>query len=67
MGKIAKTQKNQLLSSNEKMALAHNIMEQMELAGARDRDGFDVLMIVAHLLFPGQAVDLIIYNPVKSS
>jgi hypothetical protein len=53
------------LSHNEKLEVVAKIMGQMELAGARGYDGFDILMVVAHLLFPGQAVDLRVCNLVR--
>lgn len=46
------------LSKDEKLALATKIMGHLELAKARATDGYDVLMMVAHLLFPGQVVTL---------
>jgi hypothetical protein len=53
------------LTHDEKLALATKIMGQMELAGARGKDGYDVIMICAHLLFPGSAVDLKWCNPIR--
>lgn len=47
-----------VLTHDEKLALVTKIMGQMELAGARGNDGFDILMIITHLLFPGQIINL---------
>lgn len=46
------------LSKDEKLVLATKIVNHVELSKATATDGYDVLMIVAHLLFPGQTVNL---------
>ncbi len=56
---------NKVLSYDEKLALATKIMGQIELARPRDEDGFDVIIIITHLLFPGHAVNLRICNPIQ--
>jgi hypothetical protein len=48
------------LSKDEKLALTTKIVGHLELAKAGKTDGYDVLMLVAHLLFPGQKVALIV-------
>jgi len=53
------------LSKDEKLALVTKIMGHLELAGAKDSDGLDVIMIIAHLLIPGRSIDLRICNPVR--
>lgn len=46
------------LTKDDKLALATKIVGHLDLAKARAEDGDDVLMITAHLLFPGRTVEL---------
>jgi hypothetical protein len=46
------------LTKDEKLALAMKVVGHFELAGTSSTDGYDVLMMVAHLLFPGHAIKL---------
>jgi hypothetical protein len=46
------------ITKDEKLALATKIVGHLELARARATDGYDVLMIVGQLLFPGRVVTL---------
>lgn len=49
---------NQGLSKDEKLALAIKLSGQIDCAKAEKLDVYDVLIILAHLIFPGRAVNL---------
>jgi len=46
------------LTKDEKLALAMKIQGQIDLAKIRTLDIYDVLMILAHLTFSGQNINL---------
>ena len=46
------------LTKDEKLVLAAKIIGYLDLSGAMATDGYDVLMLVGHLLFPGRSVTL---------
>lgn len=62
---------NKVLTCDEKLVVATKIIGQMELAGAREKDAYDILAIAAQLFFSGRLVKLTVsdmadyFNPKK--
>jgi hypothetical protein len=49
---------SQGLSKDDKMALAANLLSQIDLVKAKKVDIYDVLIVLAHLSFPGREITL---------
>jgi hypothetical protein len=48
--------KTKVLNHDEKLALSKFIKDKLDSANAGKSDAYDILMIVAHLTFPGRPI-----------
>jgi hypothetical protein len=62
------TDSTKVLTGKEKLALATKLFDEIEESGIKvgRLDGYDVLMILAQLLFPGLALDLRYCQPPRA-